>query len=164
MEWILRRSRRTYRVLPLAVATAAFSLAGCGSDNSYKNKPRPPEPINITAAITKKSVSISPAQLGAGPVVILISNQTDTRQVAIIESNEAASSTASQGKPRDPLCTSSKFCERTGFIPPEDTAQIKVVVQPDTVYRLKTGDGKITPAQLRVTAERPSAQNDVLTP
>src|SRR5256885_13251741 len=124
MERMLTGSRRTFGVLPLAaVATVGFWLAGCGSDNSYKNKERPPLPINITAAITKKGVNISPSRLGAGPVVILVSNQTDQRQVAVIESDEQAST--QPGKRRDPLCTSSKFCERTGFIPPQDTAQIK---------------------------------------
>jgi hypothetical protein len=145
--------------MPLAAAAAfAFALGGCGSDSSYDNKLRPPSPINITAAITGDSVSLSPATLGAGPIIILVSNQSDASQVATLEVNELQSQ-SNQGSEK-----TAGLRQSTGPINPQDTAQIKVVVKPDTTYTLKTDDDGIEPAQLRVGEERPSSQNDVLTP
>jgi hypothetical protein len=144
-------------VLPLvAVAMAGFVLTSCGDDSDYENKLRPPSPINVTAAISDQSISLSPSSLGAGPVVILVSNQSDASQVATLEVNELQSS---QGRKK-----TAGLRQSTGPINPQDTAQIKVVVQPDTTYTLKTDDDGIEPGQLRVGDERPSAQNDVLTP
>ena len=39
---------------------ALCAVAGCGGDSDYANKPRPPAPINVTAAITNSQVSVSP--------------------------------------------------------------------------------------------------------
>jgi hypothetical protein len=143
--------------LPLLAATsAAFAVAGCGDDTSYENKLRPPSPVNVTAAITGSSVSLSPSSLGAGPVVILVSNQSGASQVATLEVNQLQSS---QGRKK-----TAGLRQSTGPINPQDTAQIKVVVEPDTTYTLKTDDDGIEPAQLRVGDSRPTSQNDVLTP
>ena len=144
-------------MLPLATLTfAALLLGGCGDNSSYDNKLRPPSPVNVTAAITNGSVSLSPAQLGAGPVVILVSNQSNASQVATLEVNDLQSSPGRQKR--------AGLRQSTGPINPQDTAQIKVVVEPDTTYTLKTDDQGIEPALLRVGSERPSSQNDVLTP
>jgi hypothetical protein len=153
----LRRPRSSFGALPLvAAASASFVLAGCGSDTSYDNKLRPPSPVNVTAAISGNSVVLSPSSLGAGPVVILVSNQSDASQVATLEVNQLQSNPGAK--------KTAGLRQSTGPINPQDTAQIKVVVQPDTTYTLKTDDNGIAPAQLRVGNERPSAQNDVLTP
>lgn len=153
----LRNSRSPFGGLGLAVLSfAAVLVTGCGGDSSYDNKLRPPSAINVTAAITKSSVSLSPSELGAGPVVILVSNQSDASQVATIEVNELQSN---PGRKK-----TSGLSQTTGPINPQDTAQIKIVVKPDTTYTLKTDDDAIEPAQLQVGEERPSSQNDVLTP
>ena len=65
----------------MLAAGAACALAGCGgSGEDYANKPRPAAPINVTAAINDKEISISPKTFGAGPVVIIVSNQTGSEQ------------------------------------------------------------------------------------
>lgn len=150
-------TRPSFGVLPLvALSLGAFALSGCGNDSNYENRLRPPTPINITAAISGSSVSLSPTTLGAGPIVIIVNNQSDASQVATLEVNDLQSSQSSN--------KSAGLRQSTGPINPQDTAQIKVVVKPDTTYTLKTDDDGIEPAQLKVGDERPSAQNDVLTP
>ena len=156
-ERILRRSRSWFGVLPLAAASfVAVGLSGCGDDTEYENKLRPPSPINVTAAISDSAISLSPSSLGAGPIVIFVSNQSDASQVATIEVEE------NQSNPARPKKASQR--QFTDPINPQDTAQIKLVVEPDTTYTLRTDDDRIDAAQLRVGDERPSSQNDVLTP
>ena len=58
--------RRTAQVVP-CVALASALVAGCGASNDYKNEPRPPAPIVVTASINKQAVAVSPQRFGAGP-------------------------------------------------------------------------------------------------
>src|SRR4051812_50085816 len=78
------------RALILAAA-ACCGLAGCGGSD-YANKDRPPSPINVTAAISTKKISISPKTFGAGPVVLIISNQTGTKQTLKLQTQELGGS------------------------------------------------------------------------
>src|SRR5687768_2141343 len=65
------------RVAAAGVGLAlVVGLSGCGEDD-FENDPRPPSPVELTAAIDKKGVSIAPSDPAAGLVVITISNQTD---------------------------------------------------------------------------------------
>jgi hypothetical protein len=59
--------RRTAATTPLAVA-AVVAIAGCGTSSDYKNDPRPPSPIVLTASIDDQRVSVSPQRFGAGPI------------------------------------------------------------------------------------------------
>src|SRR5258708_4104400 len=45
------RGGRLNQHIVLGVSGAALLVAGCGSDSNYANRPRPPSPITITAAI-----------------------------------------------------------------------------------------------------------------
>src|SRR5215216_1403736 len=64
--------RRT-AVAGLAVAVA---LVGCGGGKDFENKPRPPVTLELTGVITQQKVTISPRKVGAGPVEIVVSNQS----------------------------------------------------------------------------------------
>ena len=55
---------------------AAIALGGCGGGKGFANHPRPPVPLQLTGVITNAKVTISPNKVGAGPVVITVSNQT----------------------------------------------------------------------------------------
>jgi hypothetical protein len=150
-------------VLPIvAVTVGAFVLSGCGDDSDYENRLRPPSPINVTAVIGDGSISLSPSKLGAGPIVIIVSNQSDASQVATLDVDELNSPGSKKKAPTKQASCPAIVC--TGPINPQDTAQVKVVVEPDTTYTLKTDEDAIEPAELRVGEERPSAQNDTLTP
>jgi hypothetical protein len=49
----IRAVRRVEGVVAALVVAAA--AAGCGGDSDYANKPRPPTPINVTAASPQKT-------------------------------------------------------------------------------------------------------------
>jgi hypothetical protein len=138
--------RRTAQVVPcIALATALVS--GCGSDTSYKNEPRPPAPIVITASINKNAVAVSPKRFGAGPITLIVTNQTGASQQLTVEINNGQAG----------------FKGRTGPINPRDTGQLKAELGRGT-YSVHVDGNAIRPARLTVGRERASAQNDLLQP
>jgi hypothetical protein len=142
--------RRTAALAPLAVA-AVLALGGCGSSSAdYKNDPRPPGPIVITGYISDQRVSVSPSSFGAGPVSLIVTNQTGTAQRVTLESAGAAG-------------TGPGIKQVTAPISPQDTATLKVDVKPGSYSVHVTGD-VIRAARLKVGPQRASAQNDLLQP
>lgn len=131
-------------------AALAVVVAGCGSDDDYRNENRPPHPINLATLISSDRVSISPRTFGAGPVVLVITNQTDTSQQVTIEPNE-------------PGGTESGQTQTTSPINPQDTANLKLTVRPGN-YIVRVQDEGIRPADVKVGPKRPSAQNELLQP
>lgn len=131
----------------LAVA-AVIALAGCASDDTYKNQPRPPQTLVITAAILPDKVSVSPSTFGAGPVSLVVANETDASQRISIVRQINGQSQAS---------------EQTGPINPHDTATLKADVD-EGDYEIRVEGAGIKPATVSVGATRPSAQNDLLQP
>src|SRR3954447_19348929 len=97
----------------LGVAGAAPLGAGCGSENDYANKPRPPSPITITAAISSKKVEVSPKRFGAGPITLVVTNQSGKSADLVLETD--TSGTPSQAGIR----------QQTGPINPQGTASLK---------------------------------------
>ncbi len=135
----------------VVVLAGGVALAACGDDNSYKNRPRPPSPINITAFVGAKRVSVSPNTFGAGPIVVIVTNQSNSSQDVTFQNSSAGSGAGGD------------VTQSTGPINPGDTGQIKLdVVQGN--YEVKAGDGSIRPASINVGPQRPSAQNKVLQP
>ena len=132
------------------IATALVTVAGCGGDSDYANKPRPPAPINVTAAITNQRVSVSPQRFGAGPIVLIISNQSTSAQEVTFETDELGGSEPGR-----------KF--NTTPINPRGTATLKVDVRQGD-WKLHTGDGGIRAAAVSVGRQRKSAQDDLLQP
>jgi hypothetical protein len=127
-------------------------LAGCGEDDAaeYGNKPRPPAPINVTAAIDGDRVRVSPRSFGSGPVVIIISNQSGAPQTVTLETDEIGGD-------------SGGIRRSTPEIAARSTGQLQVD-PPEGIYRLSASTGDITPAALVVGERRPSAQNELLQP
>jgi len=141
--------RRTAAITPLAVA-AVVALAGCGSSSDYKNDPRPPAPIVITASIDNQRVSVSPRSFGAGPISLVVTNQTNTAQRITLESADKAGSGPG-------------LRQETAPISPRDTATLKADVTPG-LYTVHVGGDGIAAARLQVGSQRASAQNDLLQP
>ena len=132
------------RVAIAAVGCAlGLSVAGCGEDD-FENDPRPPSPIELTAAIDKKSVTIAPSDPGAGLAVITISNQTEEATQLVLEGPDETTS--------------------SGQIPPRGTGSIKTeLVQGE--YEATAGDNAtIKPSELTVGPPRETSQNDLLLP
>ena len=136
---------------PLALVVLIL-LVGCGEDDAaeYGNKPRPPAPINVTAAIGSDRVRVSPRAFGSGPVVIIISNQSGAPQTVTFETDEIGGD-------------SGGIQRSTPEIAARSTGQLQVD-PPEGTYRLSASAGDITPAALRVGERRPSAQNELLQP
>jgi hypothetical protein len=133
-----------------AACAVGLLLAGCGSNgHDYANSPRPPVPIVISVSIDDQMVTVAPSHLGAGPVTLVITNQSKDSQQVTLEQD------ASSG-PNDAAV-------QTGPINPRETAQIETkVAQGD--YALRVGGDGVRGAHLVVGRERPSSQNDLLTP
>ena len=93
-------------------------------------------------------MTVSPNKVGAGPILITISNQTNEAHTVTLEGSTVK--------------------ERIGPVQPEDTATIqKTLARGD--YEVRAGYGvavpkEIQPAKLTITKERRDTNNDLLTP
>ena len=141
--------RQTVRMRSAAVAAslAAAALAGCGGED-FANKPRPPVTLQLTGVITKQRVTISPHKIGAGPVVITVSNQSGQSRTLTLDGNGVQ--------------------DRVGPINPLDTGQLQQTLTPGR-YKVTVGSEaataeQIEPATLEIGKERPSASDKVLLP
>ena len=141
---------KSRRALAMATVAAGVVLgtAGCGGSD-FKNEPRPPAPVQLSGVITDKEVTVSPNRLGAGPVVIIISNQTQKAHSVKLEGpggTEGASA---------------------GPINPLDTARLQLTTQ-EGKYTVSAGSSTasnaIKPATLEFGPKRPSSSNQVLLP
>ena len=150
METRRTRERTSRRALAPALLVVAALVGGCGGGSSYKNNVRPPSPLNITASVSDRGIAVSPATFGAGPIVLIVTNQTGASQAITFESNQLGASKPGVTQTTEP-------------INPRGTGQLKVDVTQGR-YRLRAGNADITPAQVTVGPTRQSAQNDVLQP
>ena len=129
-----------------AVATligVAVVVSGCGSDDDYENRPRPPAPIIVTASISDEKISVSPKEFGAGPVTLVITNQSSASQELTLDGPSLK--------------------QVTGPISPRETASLKADVAQGE-YSVSVAGDDIRAASLEVGPERESAQNDLLQP
>lgn len=140
----LKRAKR------LASAPVILLLVACGSEEKYANEPRPPAPINVTAAITESRVELSPRRFGAGPIVLIIANQSGRPREVTLETDEPA-----EDKPG--------IRQTTSPVNPRGTAELQVDVTQGT-YSVSVDSERVRPAALTVGAPRASAQNDLLQP
>ena len=142
---------RFYRASSLfAVAVLSSTMAACGEEDDYANEPRPPSPIVVSAAVTDSRVSVSPREFGAGPVNLIVTNQTDKSQEITLETDEIGGSAPG-------------IQQSTGPINPGDTASLKANLKQGT-YRVGVDGQNIRAAALDVGTERESAQNELLQP
>lgn len=144
----LCKTRRTRAVaLILSGAVFAVGLGACGEDD-FENEPRPPVPLQLTGVITAERVTVSPNKVGAGPVVITVSNQTDSAHSLTLEGEGIR--------------------ERVGPINPEATASIQKTLAPGQ-YTVTAGseqavEREIRPATLVIGQARDSASDELLLP
>ena len=134
----------------LASCAAGLALSACGEDD-FENEPRPPTPVQLSGVITEEKVTVSPSELGAGPVVITLSNQTEASHTVTLESTGGGS-----------------IREQVGPINPLDTATIQRTLEPGE-YEVKAGSEtavkrEIEPAKLDIGPERESGSDELLLP
>ncbi len=133
-----------------ATAVISGTLVACGDEEDYANNPRPPAPIVVSAAVTDGRVSVSPREFGAGPVTLIVTNQTDSAQEISLETDEIGG-----GAPG--------IEQRSGPINPGDTAQLQADLREGT-YRVGVEGSGIGAASLEVGEPRPSSQDELLQP
>jgi hypothetical protein len=129
------------------IAAAAVGVAGCGEQERHANRERPPASINVTAAIADGRVNVSPRAFGAGPIRLIVSNQTTSAQAVTFETGGNAPGVTGTTAPIVPAGTGTLELDAT-----------------EGEYEISTDDGRIRPATVRVGAARESAQNELLQP
>ena len=143
---------KLFRPVAVLGAVGVAALAGCGSEDDYENNPRPPAPINVTAYVSPERVSVSPASFGAGPIVVIVTNQSNSSQDVTFATDGPGGGGGG-----------GSLTQSTGLINPGDTGQIKLDVR-EGAYVVRTGDEQIRPARVSVGPRRESAQNELLQP
>jgi hypothetical protein len=140
------------------VCAAMVVLAGCGSTSKFANKPRPATPVDLTVYINNSRVSVSPASVGAGEVIFIVTNQADRAESLTIHHAGSGSQLAS-----------------TGPIQPQATAQVTVDFRDPGEYQVATAAAgqteaqqataaKISPAQLHIGPPRANSSGTLLQP
>jgi hypothetical protein len=124
------------------LAALAVAATGCGEDD-FENEARPATPVELTAAIKDRVVGVSPSKVGAGIVNFTISNQSADPATFVLEG------------PTD---------DATEEIPPGSVVSLKTALEEGTYEATAGEDSGARPDQLKVGADRPTSQNDLLLP
>lgn len=132
-------------LVTIAALTAAATIAACGGTRHFADIPRPPLPVDLSVYIGGTHVSVSPDRIGAGPVILFVTNQAGRTR--------ALSLNAPGGKQ---LATS-------GGIDAGQAAQVTADPTHAGVYTLRAGPG-IPATTLTVGRPRPNADNALLQP
>jgi hypothetical protein len=144
----MTRVGRTRTAALLAAVLGVVVISGCGDDDDFENDPRPPVPVQLSGVITESEVSVEPRSIGAGPIVLIVSNQTEQSHSVTLDGPSGT--------------------EEVGPINPLDTGRIQHNLEQGS-YEIRAGsdeavDEEIDPAKLKVGPPRPSSSNDVLLP
>jgi hypothetical protein len=143
--------RRSQLAAALTCGLAAVVGLGCGSSSGdYKNTPKPPSPIVVSASIDNDTVDVSPKHFGAGPITLVITNQSSSSQQVTLETADTSKGPGVRAV-------------QTGPINPRETAHVNATVTAGT-YALRVTAGGVKEARLVVGRQRASAQNDLLQP
>src|SRR5918998_6544300 len=104
-----RKTRATRRVAMFLLVGTLAAAGGCGEED-FANRPRPPVPIELTGVIQDDKVTVSPRKVGAGPILITISNQARGAHTVTLEGSSVR--------------------DRIGPINPLDTGTIQKTLRP----------------------------------
>jgi hypothetical protein len=119
----------------------AALLTGCGEEHHPIGR-RPAQPIMVTARIGGKRVEVSPASFGAGPVEVLVSNQSGRAQHLTFATDETGGGPAG--------------IRSSTAVPLGGTAQIQVSPRRGR-YLLSVRDRGVRPASIHVGKPRRSS-------
>jgi hypothetical protein len=142
------------------IAIATVGVAGCGSGTHFANHPAPPVPVNLTVYINNESVSVSPNQVGAGPVILIVTNQARTAEsLTILPAGTSAAQPIADTGPINPQATTQLTVNLNH--PGAYTVGIAPNASTEASAALPSG---VKPALLRVGHPRPSGSNELLQP
>lgn len=140
---ILHARDRSAALVAVLVALM-LAVGGCGGDDEARSEQRPPVSINVSVLIGTGDITASPAKFGAGPVTLLVSNQSGAAQSLTIDG------------PR--------LRRLVGPIPPEDTATVKLTMGTGEFTISAEDSAGLERATITVGPPRDSAQNQLLLP
>jgi hypothetical protein len=136
-------SKRRGQMLGVALLALPLAVAGCGSSD-FQNKPRPPAPIEVTASVNDKNVTVAPNQFGAGLVNLTIANQSDSVVSLTVKGGQIDTAA-------NPIDPNSVGNFKLNFV--------------EGSYEVSAGnDSRAKPAQVQVGPPRASSQNQLLLP
>jgi hypothetical protein len=154
----MRDTARTMRIrIALGSVIVGLAVSACGSAGSpAASRPAPPQPIVVSAYVNAVQVRVSPSHLGAGPVLLTVTNQS-RHAVALV------------------VVHSSRVLARTAPINPQGVTQLKVdlaqgdyALSADAAGRRtdaqRTLRWRIAEARLRVGRTRASGGANLLQP
>ena len=129
------------------VAVAALLVAGCGEDD-FANEPRTPVRVELTGVIQEDKVTVSPVKVGAGPILITISNQTERARTITLEGGQVR--------------------EQVGPVRPLEAETITKTLEPGE-YEVRAGSPRavrreIEPAVLSIGRQRRASNDELLLP
>jgi hypothetical protein len=135
----------------LATAPVCAALAACGGGEPRKNVNRPPAPVTLTAAVHDRFVQVSPKAVGAGPVNLVVSNQSRRAQVVVFETANVPGN--------------GKVGRRasTRRIPPQGTGRLSLDARQGD-YMVHVGDRTVRVARVKIGPRRASSQDQLLLP
>jgi hypothetical protein len=133
-----------------ALIVLGLLVTACGSGGERKNRLRPPPPVTMTAAIHDDIVQVSPPAVGAGQIVLIVSNQSGRPQKVTFETDEL-------GGPAGGRRASSPV------IPASGVGRLTITAR-QGVYSVHVGDSSVRAARVRVGPPRRSGQDDLLLP
>jgi hypothetical protein len=151
LQWRLRAVRALLSAVVrwLVLCVVIFAVGCGGSSEPRTNRLRPAPPVTLTGAIHDDGIQISPAAVGAGQIILLLSNQSGRPQTVTIET---ASVTSSPG-------------HRASSPTIRDGATGRVTLNATRgAYTVHVRDSSIRAARILVGPPRKSGQNDLLLP
>jgi hypothetical protein len=134
----------------LTTVTLVTVTAGCGGGEPRTNEPRPAPLVNLTAAVQDDVIRVSPSAVGAGQIVLVISNQSDRPQRVTFRTDEL-------GGTRGGRTASSPV------IPAKATGRLTIDAR-EGEYSVSVADEAIRAARVFVGPPRESGQDRVLLP
>jgi hypothetical protein len=137
------------RIAAAAIAAALLASA-CGDTEPRSNLDRPPAPVTLTAAVHDDLIQVSPAVTGAGPIVLLVSNQTSKPQKVTFETDELGGRIGGN-------------TVSTPIIAAGSTGRLSIDARSGR-YAVHVQDRTIRAARVSVGPPRKSSQNQLLLP
>jgi hypothetical protein len=135
----------------LSATVLAAGAAGCGSSDSYDNAARPAAPVNVAVSLTSERVAVSPDRVGAGPVVLLVANESGRSREVTLTAPSGSSGSCVDGD------------VSSGPINPQGTARLQLPLVEGRCV-VSVADDALEAAPLTVGPPRPSAQQELLQP
>jgi hypothetical protein len=140
------------------LGASLLAVSACGSTGGKSAAiATPPTPVNLTVYVNNARISVSPAVVGAGPVIFVVTNQA-SRSVSLAISRAGTSGSLASTAP----------------INPQGTTQVSVNFRPGSYTIATTGHGNtdatlsqqsnIRPAAVYVGRRRAAGSNDLLSP